>query len=155
MTLDPLLIIFYDFLRLIWISSCIFGVWPMIMYLHVIRSSSFCFTQQTVSRINTWSLLQRIYTLSSLRFEKVTCRTKNVYVRWFENACFFSYSSYHFVSSFSLTNENAAAYHKLVCFEESTSFSCCLLMWKDLYTRCAIIFSFILCRLMYDNTFFH
>ena len=35
---------------------------------------------------------------------------------------FFSYSSNHIVSSFSSTNENAATYHKLVCFEESTFF---------------------------------
>ena len=126
MTLDTLLIIFYDFLRLIWICLCIFGMWPMIKYIYVIRPSNLRFTQQTTSHINTWSPFQRIYTLFSLHFENVTCRTKNVYLRWFENACFFSYSSNYIVSSFSLTNENAAAYHKLVCFEESTSFSCCL-----------------------------
>ena len=41
----------------------------------------------------------------------------------------FSYSSNHVVSSFSLTNENAATYHKLICFEESTFLSCCL--WSE------------------------
>ena len=71
---------FYDFLRLSWICSCIFRVWPMITYIYVIRPSSLGFTQQTVSCINTWSLFQRIYTLFSLRFENVTCRTKNVYI---------------------------------------------------------------------------
>ena len=54
------------------------------------------------------SISTYIYTLFSLRFENVTCRTKNEYIRWFENACFFSYSSNHIVSSFSLTSENAA-----------------------------------------------
>ena len=98
------------------------------IYIYDIRPSSLCFTQQTISRINMWSLFQHIYTLFSLRFENVICRMKNVYICWFENACFFSYSS-NIVSSFSLTSENAATYHKLVCFEETTSFSCCL--WHE------------------------
>ena len=114
---------FYDFLRLIWICSCIFRVWPMITYTYVIRPSSLGFTQQTVSCINTWSLFQRIYTLFSLRFENVTCRTKNLYIRWFEKACFFSYLFNHIISSFSSTNENAATYHKLVCFKEKRTFT--------------------------------
>ena len=91
----------------------------MIMYVYIICPSSLYFTQQTVSRINMQSLFQCVYLLFSLHFENVTCRMKNKYMHWFENAFFFSYS-------FSLTNENAATYHKLVCFEESTSFSCCL-----------------------------
>ena len=101
-----------------------------------------------------WSFFAEILNFLGQRFENVTCRTKNGYIRWFENACFFSYSSNHIVSSFSLTSENIETY-KLVCFKESASFSRCLLKWKDLYTRCVIILSFISCRLMYDNTFFH
>ena len=134
MTMDTLLITFSDVLTLIWICSCMFGVWPMISYIYVICPSSFSFTQETVSRINTWSLFQRIYTLFSLSFENIIWRTKNAYIRWFENASFFSYSSNHIVSSFSLTNEIAATYHKLVCFEESTSVSCCL-WWERNFTQ--------------------
>ena len=50
---------------------CIFGVWPMITYMYVIRPSSLGFTLQTGSRINTWSLFQRIYTLYRLRFSRI------------------------------------------------------------------------------------
>ena len=143
MNLDTLLIIFYDFLRLIWLYSCIFLVWPMITYIYVIRPSSLGFTQQTVSRINAWSVFQCIYTLFSLRYENVTCRTKNVYIRWFEKARLFSYLSNHIVSSFSSTNENAATYHKSVCFEESTSFSRCLWCERNLHKVCDIFFCLI------------
>ena len=65
----------------------------MIMYIYITHPSSLCFTQQTISHINTCSLFQHIYTLLSLHFENVSHRTKNVYIRWFENACFFPYSS--------------------------------------------------------------
>ena len=115
----------------------------MITYIYVICPSSLGFTQQTVSRIKTWSLFQRIYTLlkCNLQSEK----------HW--KCIFFSYSSNHIVSSFSSTNENEATYQKLVCFEESISFSSCL--WCDFYTRYVTFFSFISCRFMYDNKFYH
>ena len=75
------------------------------------------------------SLFQCVYMLFSLHFENVTCRMKNEYMHWFEDAFFFSYS-------FSLTNENAATYHKLVCFEESTSFSCVFDVKGPLHKMC-------------------
>ena len=81
--------------------------------------------------------------LLGLRFEKLIYRKENIYVRWFEKASFFSYSSNHTVSFLSSTNENAATYHEFVLLWRKYSFSTLPLIRKDLYTGCVIVFHLV------------
>ena len=78
------------------------------------------------SRVTPLSMY--IYIIQPVLWECNLQDEKCIYLLFWK-CTLFSYSSNNVVSSFSLTNENAATYHKLICFEESTFLSCCL--WSE------------------------
>ena len=127
-------------------------VWPMIKNIYVISLSSLSVALQAGSRMNTWSLFQRIYTLYSLHFENVTCRTEIVYICWLEKACFFLI---HPIIMYLYSPQPMRMQQGIINW----------FVWKEVFLFLVFdgkghlhkvwdYFSFILCPLLFDNTFF-